>query len=96
MDVVNKTKIGVFVEDDTSVSEPVFVPRPGGVDEDDGVVLSLIAKDSDQLYAGLLILDAKTFKEICRVDMQAKGPVTGTLHGTFNYNPTGERVFKND
>ena len=96
MDNQTKTQVGVFAESDINVSEPVFVANPDADVEDDGVILSLLTKDFEQHYAGLLILDAKTFKEIGRVEMKAKGPVTGTLHGTFNMNAGGERVFKNE
>ena len=96
MDNVTKSQVGVFSEADIIVSEPVFVARPGGEDEDDGVILSLINKDHEERYAGLLILDGRTFAEIARVEVMAAGPVTATIHGGFRLNASGERVFKEE
>ncbi|RLM69470.1 hypothetical protein C2845_PM17G07050 [Panicum miliaceum] len=46
-------------------SEPFFVARPGGTDEDDGVVISIVSTTKGEGYA--LLLDAASFKEIARV-----------------------------
>ena len=94
MDNKAKSQVGIFTEPDISVSEAVFVPRPGAIDEDDGVILSLITRDFEERLVGLLILDGQTFKEIGRVAVEAKGPVTVTLHGTFSQNATGAKVFQ--
>jgi torulene dioxygenase len=66
-------------------SEPVFIPRPESVDEDDGVVLSLVnvfanqGPEEDHCY--MLVLDAKDFKEWGRVPL---GKFTATtFHGSF-------------
>ncbi|WP_437364202.1 carotenoid oxygenase family protein [Inquilinus limosus] len=45
--------------------EPVFVPRPGGVEEDDGVLLSVVF-DSSTERSFLLVLDAATLDERAR------------------------------
>ena len=78
---------------DEQYSEPVFVPRPGAVDEDDGVILSMVFKDKDPNFTALLILDGKTFQEAARVQFRTSGPVTGSLHGVFKPNNSSERVF---
>lgn len=58
--------------------EAIFVPRPGGVDEDDGVLLSLVLDGhSDKSY--LVCLDAKTMGEMGRAEMDFA--VGFTLHG---------------
>lgn len=44
------------------VSEPQFVARPGGMQEDDGVLL-FIATDTHKKRSGLVMLDAQTFKQ---------------------------------
>ena len=55
-------------------SEPVFSPRPGATDEDDGVVLSMVsvngsdAADESADASFLLILDGQTFEEVARVE----------------------------
>ena len=50
-------------------SEPVFVPNPEGVDEDDGVILSNVVCSKPDQHPFLLILDAKTFKETARAEV---------------------------
>ena len=47
--------------------EPVFVARPGGVQEDDGVVLSVVL-DGSARRSYLLCLDARTMKEVGRAE----------------------------
>ncbi|KAF1969821.1 hypothetical protein BU23DRAFT_591480 [Bimuria novae-zelandiae CBS 107.79] len=49
-------------------SEPVFVPRPGCDDEDDGVLLTL-AMDSATSRSNLVVIDAKTMTELGRAKM---------------------------
>lgn len=46
-------------------SEPFFVARPGGTNEDDGVVISIVSTVEGEGYA--LVLDAASFKEVARV-----------------------------
>ena len=58
--------------------EPIFIPDPAGVDEDDGVVLSVVL-DGHNSTSYLLCLDAKTMKEVGRADCE--GPVAFTFHG---------------
>lgn len=79
-----KTKEEIKWEDDNLyASEPVFVPRPGSSDEDDGVVLSVVIDISNK-KTFLLILDAKTFKEVGRAEVPFVTPAT--IHGTFVEN----------
>jgi len=47
-------------------SEPVMVPRPGAVEEDDGVVLSVVLDKLNEA-SFLLVLDAQTMEEVARV-----------------------------
>jgi beta,beta-carotene 9',10'-dioxygenase len=70
----------VWDEPNAWAGEPVFVPRPGGVDEDDGVVLSVVL-DADAGSSFLLMLDASTFEEIARA--QAPHHVPFGFHGQF-------------
>jgi carotenoid cleavage dioxygenase-like enzyme len=60
--------------------EPVFVPRPGGETEDDGVVLSVVL-DAPAGRSALVILDAGSFEEIARA--QAPHVVPFGFHGQF-------------
>lgn len=61
-------------------SEPVFVARPGGTAEDDGVVLSVVV-DVPSRHTLLLVLDAGGFTELARAEVDAVVPLT--FHGTF-------------
>jgi all-trans-8'-apo-beta-carotenal 15,15'-oxygenase len=60
--------------------EPVFVPRPGGSDEDDGWLLSMIYVDSLRTNE-LLVLDARTLATLCRARLPHSTPLG--FHGTF-------------
>ncbi|KNG80519.1 putative dioxygenase [Aspergillus nomiae NRRL 13137] len=73
-----------------SPGEPIFVPRPDGLEEDDGVLLSVVLDG----YSGksyLLCLDAHTLKELGRAHVN--GPVGFGFHGQhipLNGVPTGD------
>ncbi len=58
--------------------EPVFVPRPEGTAEDDGVVLCVLLEGSD---SSLLVLDASNFKELARARVELAIPFG--FHGSF-------------
>ncbi|KJZ72502.1 hypothetical protein HIM_08171 [Hirsutella minnesotensis 3608] len=58
--------------------EPVFVPRPGGTDEDDGVVLSVVLDGTSQ-RSYLLCLDARTMEETGKAE--ADFPIALGFHG---------------
>jgi carotenoid cleavage dioxygenase-like enzyme len=60
--------------------EPVFVARPGSKDEDDGVILSVVL-DSIEERSFLLILDARSFKEIDR--SQVPHHIPFGIHGQY-------------
>ncbi|KAM4631221.1 beta,beta-carotene 15,15'-dioxygenase [Polymixia lowei] len=62
-------------------SEPVFVPRPNGEREDDGVVLTSVVNSNPGQADFLLVLDAKSFKEVARAYVSTGLHVD--LHGYF-------------
>ena len=70
-------------EERCSPGEPVFVPRPGGA-EDEGVVLSELY-DNQQRCSFLLVLDARTFCELARARLPHAVPAG--LHGAW-WTPT--------
>src|SRR5208282_1010832 len=49
-------------------SEPIFVPRPGAMKEDDGVVL-MIELDGVKGRSALVVIDAQSFEEIGRAEV---------------------------
>ena len=61
-------------------TEPVFVAKPGSTEEDDGIILSLVL-DVPAQKSFLLVLDAKTFKEISRI--YAPHHIPFTVHSKF-------------
>ncbi|XP_037071797.1 carotenoid isomerooxygenase-like [Pollicipes pollicipes] len=73
-----------WCEEDVYPCEPIFVPTPDAVDEDDGVLLSALlwARGRDRQVA-LLVLDARTMQELGRAQFTADAPVPKCLHGWF-------------
>ncbi|NDJ60989.1 MAG: carotenoid oxygenase family protein [Chloroflexi bacterium] len=61
-------------------SEPVFVPKPGATEPDDGLILAVVL-DGARESSFLLILDAATFTEIGRAHVPRVIPFS--FHGTF-------------
>jgi len=70
----------IWLEDGAYVGEPVFVPRPNPVREDDGVVLSVVL-DANSERSFLLVLDAETFDELARAWLPHALPFD--FHGQF-------------
>lgn len=72
----------VWQEPDSYPSEPIFVSHPDALEEDDGVVLSVIVNPgAGQKPAYLLILNAKDMSEVARAEVEMNIPVT--FHGMF-------------
>uniref|UniRef100_A0A672IM53 Beta-carotene oxygenase 1 n=1 Tax=Salarias fasciatus TaxID=181472 RepID=A0A672IM53_SALFA len=68
-------------EEDCLPSEPVFIPRPNGESEDDGVVLLSVINGKPGQPDFLLFLDGKTFKEVARAYVKAE--LCKDMHGFF-------------
>uniref|UniRef100_A0A1A8NCQ8 Carotenoid-cleaving dioxygenase, mitochondrial n=1 Tax=Nothobranchius pienaari TaxID=704102 RepID=A0A1A8NCQ8_9TELE len=62
-------------------SEPVFIASPDAVEEDDGVILSVVLTPSQDKGTFLLILDAKTFVELGRAGVPVN--MAYGFHGAF-------------
>jgi carotenoid cleavage dioxygenase-like enzyme len=60
--------------------EPIFVPRPGGEKENDGVLLSVVLNEEKE-NAFLLVLDPQTFMEIARAEVPQ--PILFGYHGFY-------------
>ncbi|XP_062869248.1 beta,beta-carotene 15,15'-dioxygenase [Trichomycterus rosablanca] len=65
LDVETKQRVEWSSENCTP-TEPVFVPRPGATEEDDGVVLTSVINSNADESDFLLVLDGKSFTELAR------------------------------
>ncbi|XP_045569537.1 beta,beta-carotene 9',10'-oxygenase [Salmo salar] len=63
-------------------SEPVFVPSPEAVEEDDGVILSVVVTPTEDKRTFLLVLNARTWEELGRAEVPVNVPYG--FHGAFN------------
>uniref|UniRef100_A0ACB8E9B5 Beta,beta-carotene 15,15'-monooxygenase n=1 Tax=Sphaerodactylus townsendi TaxID=933632 RepID=A0ACB8E9B5_9SAUR len=79
-DTMTKRKL-FWREEHCWPAEPVFVPSPNSKEEDDGIILSTIVTTQPQKPPFLLILDAKSFKEIARATVNVELHLD--LHGIF-------------
>jgi hypothetical protein len=64
--------------------EPFFIPRPGSIVEDDGIVISALTDSREGHDDALLFLDASTFTEVARTKFKTHVP--SSLHGLFLSN----------
>ena len=62
-----------------SLGEPIFVADPEGTEEDDGACLSGVL-DGTRGRSYLLCLDARTFEEVRRAEMEVVTPFE--FHGS--------------
>jgi beta,beta-carotene 9',10'-dioxygenase len=79
----NGVTIRKWEEPGCDPGEPVFVPRPGGHDQDDGVLLSVVLDTTSQ-RSFLLVLDAADLAEQAR----APAPTIYLLVSTAITSPT--------
>jgi len=68
IDVVNGSCAARWERENCFTGEPVFVPRPGGGREAEGLILSVIV-DGASRRSFLVALDAETLEEIARADL---------------------------
>ncbi|XP_030612869.1 beta,beta-carotene 15,15'-dioxygenase [Archocentrus centrarchus] len=74
-------KMVCWSEDKCRSSEPVFIPRPNGESEDDGVVLTSVINAAPGQSSFILILDGRTFKEVARAYVNTE--LNKDMHGLF-------------
>ncbi|CAD6581797.1 MAG: hypothetical protein CYPHOPRED_001711 [Cyphobasidiales sp. Tagirdzhanova-0007] len=65
----------------SSISEPVFVPRPGATREDDGILLTVVMGE-DSETSSIVALDATTMEELASADVGLTVPPG--FHGSFD------------
>ncbi|KAJ3208108.1 hypothetical protein HDU67_007018 [Dinochytrium kinnereticum] len=75
----------VWHEERCFPGEPIFVPKPGGVDEDEGIVVSVVLRGGREgtPTSFLVVLDAKDLSEIARAEMPEAHVVPFGFHGNF-------------
>lgn len=82
--VDTKTKLWqIWKEEGAYPSEPVFIHRPGGTEEDDGVLMSVLIYSDVEKPITLLLLDPKSLKEIARCRTEIKGQPYAFHHTYF-------------
>jgi beta,beta-carotene 9',10'-dioxygenase len=77
---VEKGDTKIWHEDDCYPGEPVFVPAPEAIEEDDGLILSVVL-DTEMERSFLLILDARSFNQIAKAEVPHALPFG--FHGQF-------------
>lgn len=72
--------VRTFNEGDRVFGEPVFVPRPGATEEDDGVLLSVGSSQRGETSA-LAVIDARTMTLLASAEVPSSIPLG--FHGSF-------------
>ena len=67
------------------------MPAPDGIDEDDGVILSLLLPIDEDKIVAVLVIEAKTMREIGRATFRTESVATATFHGTFANKINGRK-----
>ncbi|CAL4122787.1 unnamed protein product [Meganyctiphanes norvegica] len=83
IDTVTKQHWFWIADTKMCTSEPIFIERPGALEEDDGVVLASLLHEDHDRQVQLLIMDAKSFTQLALVTFQTMGVVTKDFHGMF-------------
>ncbi|XP_036934388.1 beta,beta-carotene 15,15'-dioxygenase [Acanthopagrus latus] len=78
LDTETKERV-YWSEENCWPSEPVFIPRPNGESEDDGVVLATVVNPGKPGF--IVVLDGRTFKEVGRAYINAE--LQNGVHGFF-------------
>lgn len=77
---IDEGRVAEWHEPGTFPGEPVFVRRPDGTEEGDGVVLSVVL-EPERGGSSLLVLDARTLTEVARAEVPQHVPFG--FHGGF-------------
>ncbi|XP_048255585.1 beta,beta-carotene 15,15'-dioxygenase-like [Haliotis rufescens] len=83
VDMKTRTCVHWTTEDGDQPGEPVFIARPGGTEEDDGIILSPVLPMKPGRKGFLLVLDGKTFKELARAETPPGVKMPLSFHGSF-------------
>lgn len=77
---VHSKQASTWSEETCYPGEPIFLPRPHSSQEDDGLILAVVSSQAEQ-KSFLLILDALTMQERCRI--YTPEIIPAGLHGQF-------------
>ncbi|XP_055953298.1 beta,beta-carotene 15,15'-dioxygenase-like [Argiope bruennichi] len=84
VDVTDKTTVS-WNESGVIPSEPVFISDPNAEnkDEDSGVLIASLLYQDDESKVSMIVLDAKSMKEIGRTTFKTESSIPGDFHGVF-------------
>lgn len=80
VDILNKD-VKMWSRDDHVFGEPVFIPRPGATEEDDGIIMVPMTDNRDDKPDSIFFFSASTMEEIGRAVFPVRIPPS--LHGLF-------------
>ena len=80
LDLLNKTSSTWTANGSPNPGEPIFVANPNGVDEDDGVLLTVVL-DGVTGTSSLVVLDARDLSVLATAQMKTHVPLG--FHGTY-------------
>ena len=79
-----------FAEDDFVFGEPLFVGRPGGTDEDDGVLVTVGSRERGD-GAALVVLDARNLQPLAWADVPSNTSMVLLAWFSSRIAPPGAR-----
>jgi torulene dioxygenase len=80
VDVTDPSNVKAWSAENTFVGEAIFIVDPQGRAEDDGV-LCFVAYNSDRSRSALVVVDARTMKEVARAECPSVVPAG--FHGSY-------------
>jgi len=84
----SKSPSAVWMIPEHIPSEPIFVPRPDGTEEDDGVLLTVVL-DERKMRSAMVVLDARSMTEVARAEMPEIFPIG--YHGVWTGRSSEEK-----
>ena len=70
----------IWYKEEHYSGEPIFIPRPDGTSEDDGVLLVIVLDGATQL-SYLLLLDGQSFETLAEARLETFIPMS--IHGSW-------------
>ena len=73
----------IWVKEHHYNGEPLFVPRPGATEEDDGIVIVIVLDGATEL-SYLMLLDGQTFETVAEARLDTFIPMS--IHGSWFFD----------